>query len=204
MINTRIKGANLKKARRLLNDITDYMEANNIHYHLEGGTLLGFVRNGEFLEWDHDIDLSIPESDSLDFYSNRRSLWLKGYRVTSRRSIINHGPIRKDEYRIFKVKRIFGSFVSMFSRKTRENQLVADIFVKYDNGQDTYWIAKQKVMKAPSLHYLGYEEIDYMGRCYRVPLKYPDYLTHKYGDWSVTVKEWDCSTDEKSVVASVS
>ncbi len=204
MVNTRIKGANIKKARKLLNDVVDYLDAQNIDYHLEGGTLLGFVRDGEFLEWDHDIDLSIPGSYALDFYSKRRRLWLKGYRVTSRRSTIDLGPIEKDEYRIFKVKRIFGSLMSLFSRNVRNNQLVADIFIKYDNEQDTYWIAKQKVMKAPSFHYRGYEEIDYMGRSYRTPVRYSDYLTHKYGDWSITVKEWDCSVDEKSIIASVS
>lgn len=67
MVSTRIKGSNLKKARKLLNDIVDYLEKQKIDYHLEGGTLLGFVRDGEFLEWDHDIDLSIPSSFAADF-----------------------------------------------------------------------------------------------------------------------------------------
>lgn len=203
MVSTRIKGSNLKKARKLLSDIVDYLEKQQIDYHLEGGTLLGFVRDGEFLEWDHDIDLSIPSVFAADFYSMRRKLWLKGYRITNRRSIVDHGPIKKDGYRIFKVKRIFGSLLSMFSGKIRDKQLVADIFVKYDNGQDTYWIAKKKIMKVPSLHYGGYDEIEYMGKSYRVPVRCPEYLTHKFGDWSVPVKDWDCSNDEKSVVGSV-
>jgi phosphorylcholine metabolism protein LicD len=203
MVSTRIKGSNLKKARKLLKDIVCFLEKNNIDYHLEGGTLLGFFRDGEFLEWDHDIDLSIPSSYAKRFYSGRRNLLLKGYRITNRRSITDYGPIKKDGYRIFKVKRIFGSFLSMFSGKIRDNQLVADIFIKYDNGQDTYWIASKKVMKVPSLHYKDYDEVGYMGKSYRIPVKCSEYLTHKFGDWSVPVKDWDCSIDEKSVVGSV-
>lgn len=91
----------------------------------------------------------------------------------------------------------------MFSGKIRDKQLVADIFVKYDNGQDTYWIARKKIMKAPSIHYAAYDQIEYLDRSYRVPVKCAEYLTYKFGDWSVPVKDWDCSTDEKSVIGSV-
>jgi len=33
-----------------------------------------------------------------------------------------------------------------------------------------------------------------------VPNAYRDYLTEKYGDWSVPVKEWDCAVDERTLV----
>jgi phosphorylcholine metabolism protein LicD len=33
-----------------------------------------------------------------------------------------------------------------------------------------------------------YDKIEWEGRELRVPKNYTDYLTEKYGDWSVTVK----------------
>jgi lipopolysaccharide cholinephosphotransferase len=34
----------------------------------------------------------------------------------------------------------------------------------------------------------------------KVPHQYKDYLTKKYGDWSVPVKEWDCAVNELTIV----
>lgn len=200
MSTTRLKGKTLRKARKLLVDIVDYLEEGNIDYHLEGGTLLGFVRDGDFLEWDHDIDLSIPVAFAEKFYSGRYRLWMKGYRVTRRRSIISHGPIREGDLRIFKVKGVLHSFLKLFSGKLKESQLVADIFLKFDDGSDVYWIAKERLMKVTNRFYEAYEEVEYNGRRFRAPSYYKDYLTAKYGDWSVPVKEWNCADDENTVI----
>jgi len=203
MVETRIIGKNLQKARRLLNILADYLDNLGIEYHLEGGTLLGFVRDKEFLEWDYDIDISIPKEYTSKFYSGRYRLWMKGYRVTKRRSKINYGPIEKGNVRIFKVKRIFLSLFAIFSQTVRDNLLVADVFIKFTNDKDVFWIAREKVMKTSNDYYRGYEEIEYNDRKYKVPLRYKDYLTQKYGDWSVPVKMWDCASDEKVIIASV-
>lgn len=37
-----------------------YLESNQITYWIEGGTLLGAVRNNKMIEWDDDIDLFCP------------------------------------------------------------------------------------------------------------------------------------------------
>ena len=203
MINTRLNGATLQKANKLLRDLIDYLNDNNIKYHLEGGTLLGFVRDGSFLEWDHDIDISIPSEFTEKFYSKRRSLWLKGYRITRHKSKVNYGPIYIGDVRIFKVKRTFYSFFRIFSNRLQKNELVADVFIKFIEGRDVFWIAKGKIMSAPSLHYIGSSKLDYKGLKLSIPAEHKDYLTHKFGDWSVPVKEWDCAVDEKSVVADV-
>lgn len=201
MVNTRLHGATLQKANKLLRDLIDYLNENNIDYHLEGGTLLGFVRDGGFLEWDHDIDISIPSDFTEKFYSKRRSLWLKGYRITRHRSKINYGPISRGSVRIFKVKGAFYSFFRMFSNRLKRNELVADVFIKFQDGSDVFWISKGKIMSAPSLHYNGFSKLNFKGLELRIPAEHKDYLTHKYGDWSLPVKEWDCAVDEKSVIA---
>lgn len=188
----------------MLHDIVSYLRAQGIDYHLEGGTLLGLARDGELIEWDFDLDLSVGEGSAEKFLKRRHLLWLKGYRVTSRRSKISYGPISRGDIRILKVKNIFSSMAAIFSRSVRQNLLVADIFVKFKNGEDAYWIAKKRVMRASAIHYSGHDTLKYRGVDYRVPVDYPGYLTSKYGNWSVPVRDWNCAEDEKTVIAGVS
>lgn len=43
---------NLKRARKLLFEVVELLEKHNIDYHLEGGPLLGVVRDKDLLPWD--------------------------------------------------------------------------------------------------------------------------------------------------------
>ena len=42
--------------------------------------------------------------------------------------------------------------------------------------------------------------IDFMGYKLTTPYNYKEYLTAKYGNWSVQVKKWHCKDDEKTIV----
>ena len=49
---------------KLLNKTVQLLNKNNIDYWLECGTLLGAIRNNDFIHNDTDIDISIYEKDS--------------------------------------------------------------------------------------------------------------------------------------------
>ena len=80
---------------------------------------------------------------------------------------------------------------------------MVDILIKYRDGSRVYWVAKEKIMCVDKKYYESYETVECLGRVFRAPNHYREYLTEKYGDWSKTVKEWDCSRDEKTICGSL-
>lgn len=191
---------NLIRARKIMFDVIDFLEKERINYHLEGGTLLGIVRDGDLLPWDHDIDLSIPLKDAELFVQNKIKLLFKGYRVTKGKIHKDIGGFKKGEYRIFKVKKFWPSIFKGVFPILNKHMIVADIFVKADDATHTYWQAMEKIMCVNKIYYSAFETVDYMDRQLRIPYKYKEYLTEKYGDWSTPVKNWNCGSDEKTVI----
>jgi len=48
-----------KAAIKALRQVKEILDAHGIEFWLDNGTLLGAVRNGKFIPWDHDIDLGL-------------------------------------------------------------------------------------------------------------------------------------------------
>jgi lipopolysaccharide cholinephosphotransferase len=52
---------------RLLDAVDEVCKKHNLSYWLDYGTLLGAVRNGKFIPWDDDIDISMSKEDHQKF-----------------------------------------------------------------------------------------------------------------------------------------
>lgn len=194
---------NLDRARRMLFDVVDLLDKHGVVYHLEGGTLLGLVRNKDLLPWDHDVDLSLPFNNLNSFLKIRRTLFFKGYKLSIRKSHEDFGPIKKGDCSIIKVKPLFHYLFDIIYPKAKENLIILDVFMKTSDEKSTYWQAKGRVMRVDNKYYNSFELVDALDRSFKAPSLYKDYLTEKYGDWSVPVKEWNCRDNEKTICGDI-
>jgi len=171
-----------------------------IHPSLEGRTLLGIVRNGDLLPWDHDVDISINSMDAERVLKLRYQLLKLGYKLTVRKSTASHGPVRKGTCSVIKVKPLSRYLAYMVYPRASRRMVVMDVFIKYSDNQHTYWVAEGNVMRVEREHYDKCDYVTYKSKSLKVPAGYCGYLTKKYGSWNVEVRSWKCSRDEQTVV----
>lgn len=53
--------------RNMLDDVTSFLDGNNIKYFLDYGTLIGAVRHKGFIPWDDDLDISMTREEYNKF-----------------------------------------------------------------------------------------------------------------------------------------
>lgn len=175
-------GKRLELIENLLLSLTEYLNKNNIVYHLEGGTLLGLVRDNRLLPWDHDIDISIPAEQLELALPILESFFKKKWHLNYKYFDQSNEYFKQENLRLIKVKY---KHLYLFSSHT-----CLDIFIKYTSGNNCYWKVNTNIMMVDKKYYESYETIEYKGQQLKVPNDYKLYLTEKYGDWHEIVKEW--------------
>ena len=196
--NVWIKRLSLKSLKSQFNEIIDLLNKNNIPYYVDCGALLGIVRDGDLLPWDNDTDLAINSEDIQKLESAVQDIQNLGWRCKFENFSEDCDFANTTNIRVLKIS---DTWLGCFKGPTR-----MDIFLLYP--LDTYrcWSAAKRYMRVDRKYFEGYEIIKWNGRELRAPKHYKDYLTEKYGDWSVTVKNWSCKGEltifgaEKTVV----
>jgi phosphorylcholine metabolism protein LicD len=191
--NIRLEGKNKVEAEDLLVEISLLLEQHHIQYYLEGGTLLGILRENRLLPWDGDLDLSIMSNQLENIDSFLSSLKQHAYRTRCRFMEEDNLVFKKNSLRIIKIrkKRFFGLIKS---------KVCLEIFVKYEIADKLYWKIGNKTVCDPKGFYDGRRTINFLNKSFPIPMESEAYLTRKYGDWKVPVKIWNAMEDDASVV----
>ena len=70
------------KLYKMLKDISEIFDTNNIKYWADGGTFLGAIRNKGIIPWDDDLDIGILEGSlSKIFVDLKKQIENKGYNI---------------------------------------------------------------------------------------------------------------------------
>lgn len=190
----RLTGKTAVIARKALRKVCRILDKHGIPYVLEGGTLLGIIRENRLLPWDNDLDITITDGYLPELMKLKWVFRLAGYQLKERRikEEVPYFPI--GTVRLVKVKK---------TRLFRKNLGILDVFVKKRIDDRYYWVVGQgnPVLKSVPCHF--YEKsirYGFDGYDYSIPSDYDDYLTCRYGDWRITVKDYDYKKDDKSIV----
>jgi len=187
----KLTGKYLQKALKMLYDVTEILDEHKIPYILDGGTLLGIVRENRLLPWDTDLDLAITDAYAKALFAVRWKMWMKGYRTRIRWYWKDMGPFKKGMPRLLRIqtrKFFFFKDVSLM-----------DIFIKTRFDEEYCWVVsdKQPMLKfSPRDFYENLTQIEFIRKKYSLPSDYTGYLTYHYGDWKVVKKDWDTRLDD--------
>lgn len=155
-----IKPINRDVAFDNLKLLLDILRNNKVLISPALGTLLGIIRENNFIEWDEDIDLFVLEEDKpklLDAFWDLKDVGFDLVRVD--RCGLLYSVMRKGEYIDFYI-------MEKLSPEVRGS---ADIFML-------------------ERHLTDLMEWDFRGITIMVPKDYEEFLELRYGDWRKPVK----------------
>lgn len=177
--------------------MTTELEKAAIPYWLEGGTLLGVIRENRLLPWDNDMDISMYKTDQRKLFRVVFRLFFKGYRLSVKYYRQDIGPFKKGELRMLKVRN--------YERFFRKGKVMLDIFLKRKVGEEYFWTVgvKSPVLKSSPARF--YDELDWTEfneKKYMICRDFEGYLSYRYGDWKTPVKTWNFKKDDNAIVHS--
>ncbi|MDP8203657.1 MAG: LicD family protein [Candidatus Tenebribacter mawsonii] len=192
---TRLEGKNIEIALKMLHTVTTELEKTKVEYWLEGGTLLGVIRENRLLPWDNDMDISMNVTYRWKLILVTIKLILKGYRISTRFYNRDMGPFKKGELRMVKVRN--------FEKLFKKGDVMLDIFLKRKVNKEYYWTVgiKSPVLKSsPAEFYDKLTKVKFDKKEYLIPQDFEGYLSYRYGNWKKTVKQWDFKKDDNAIV----
>lgn len=157
---------NLDDAYNLLCDMVDVLEEHNIEYWLNWGCLLGIYRDGNFIKWDTDIDVTIHKKDEVIIKD-------KVIDIMRESGCFVVAPDKCCE----------GDFWFIRDKEKIELNSVHDIGDNYVYSPGRCDLTCQK-------EYIdNLDEIFFRGRTFKIPSNTSQYLKLSYGDdWETPIK----------------
>jgi lipopolysaccharide cholinephosphotransferase len=187
-----LEGKNNIEALQLLENVSKILQKNNLDYWLDGGTLLGIVRENRLRPWDDDVDLSMFDPGERSLSKLIKSIKKAGLRVRVKLIKSSDEFFQENDIRVLKIrnKKVFGLI---------KGKVCLEIFIRKKIGENTYCRIGKTTQIIPYKYCFPLKTIAFQGHDYLAPELTNKYLTCKYGDWQTPVKEWCVFSDDKSM-----
>ena len=144
---------------RGLVEIADVLDKNRVTFWLGGGTLLGAIRDKDFIQWDWDVECDLRSEDV--------------------QNIINE-LVQEFQTADFELSKIDLSFDNL-KIKIKKYGSIYELLAWRLDGE----FRRRKSYKLPKRFFERREEIEFRGRRYYVLAPSEEVLTWMYGDWRV-------------------
>lgn len=187
-----LTGKNEVEALNLLKESAKIIERCSINYWLDGGTLLGIIREDRLLPWDSDVDLSIIYPGEAAINQLVEAFKSSNFRVKIRTFENNSNHFTQNQIRVIKIRS-----KSYFGIKKRN--VCLEIFIRYSKNEQTYCQVGEQVQIIPLALCQELDTVLFNNYPYSIPKETDAYLTFKYGDWKTPNKNWNVFTDDKSM-----
>lgn len=161
-------------------DILDILQQHNIQGWVQDGTLLGLVRDGHVMRWDHDADTGCFYCDWND--KAEKSLIAAGFECSAKLGTPENG----------------------WQHRWIRNRVKVDIFFYYTDADTRIWHAAYLGGKIQYRFYyqrFNLCSIETSTGTLMAPLPPERFLEIKYGeDWRVPKRRWHFANDPKNGV----
>lgn len=166
--------------KEFLFKILDLMDANNIEYMLFAGTLLGAIREKDFLPSDFkDTDIAIKDTD----YIKLREVL---DRVIQEKKEFNYYAIWRKEVTVIDNSHSFKVDIFLLEEHTKEYYLYSSYPDETTHRYLNEWRGKYK-----KEWFFPLKEIDFLGRQVKIPNQPEAIIKHHYGDnWTSPNPNW--------------
>ena len=176
-----------------------------INLFVDTGTLLGFVRDGDFIAWDNDIDFGTTCEDKIQieyliealkkkrfeiynfhtdyvFSKGNISIELKVYKkvgVSYRSSFHKYENVNKVQLYLYLLqKKIFKSYHGRFFKKLLF--IILSFYSKYSSKRINL-VHETKIIDIPEIFFQKLDEIHIFGNKALIPTAVDNYLEFRYG-----------------------
>jgi len=173
-----IKRIDKDQAKENLQIFDDIAKRNSLFFGLIGGTLLGAIREDDFITHDEDIDLFVLKEDKDIFLNMLPMLLDHGFKIAryDRRGLIS--VIRNEEY----------IDVYLFSKFTDNIRICSGWCIPERFLLDTIYIDFQEIKVLIPKDYLMYLEYEY-GENWKIPIAYTDFKVNQVQKYMFILKD---------------
>jgi lipopolysaccharide cholinephosphotransferase len=182
---------------RFLYSVSDVLNEAEVDYWIEGGTLLGAVRDGKLIPWDHDLDLGMKFTTDRDMKKLVRRLKRRFY-VSVKGFPQKEGIWQLGNYRLLKV---YPTRLLFLKKK-----LCLDLFVYYrgtppGSQEEAYlYCVWGRNAYHQTEHFDTLGRMEFYGGQIPVPGGTEQFLETKYGaDWRTPKRRWNVALDDGSI-----
>ena len=186
-----------QQAVHFMHENISIMQRVGISFWVEGGTLLGALRDQKLIPWDHDLDFGMIFESEKQMKSLIRNLRRRFY-VSVKDFPKTNQIWQLGNYRVLKI----------YPRKHLifKDKLCLDLFIYYE---DTLPDSQEPVYKYVVWNRNAYhrkefletrESLLFYGKEVPVPANPEGFIEVKYGkNWRTPVKEWNVALDDGSI-----